>query len=174
MTNRVSGEMIGMDTYRITKNTIDYKPDMDWSETMLPQVIKILEEQLNQKIERASMNDDFNEATDLRSNDGKRICVRVRRKDRTFRDLTIRVEKGNVKTELSKIREGYGDIYFYGWSDNYNLNEWIIVDLNKMRECGLIHEKRYARMNKDGYTGFVYYPASELRNHKLLISELLA
>lgn len=157
-----------------TQNTIDSKTDLEWSETMMPQVIDILEKQIGKQIEKASTNEDLNQATDLISGDGKRICVRIRRDKRPERDLTIRVEKGSSKTELHKLKKGYGDIYFYAWSDNDNLNEWILVDLHGMRKSGILDTERRWYVNKDGYTCFIAFSATELRNHRLLISEQLA
>lgn len=161
-------------TYRITKNTIDYKEDMELSDALLPQVVDILEKQINNKVNRASINDDFNNATDLVSDDGKRICVRIRRDKRKDRDLTIRVKKGDVNTELYKIKQGHGDVYFYGWLKDSGIAEWILVDLHGMRKSGILDTERKLYANRDGYTYFIAFPATELRNHGLLISEQLA
>ena len=89
----------------------------------------------------------------------------------TFRDLTIRAKCGRSKTELDKLREGFARWYLYMWTDRTgDVIEWIFVDIDIMRQKGLLSEKREITMNKDGYTGFVKYTQFELKQCGALIA----
>ena len=72
-----------------------------------------------------------------------RIAVRVRRYSSTgekYRDLTIRIRATyGGKTEIDKLRDGWGDLYLYCWQDAAgNLTEYMLVDIHKMRAAGLL------------------------------------
>jgi len=102
---------------------------------------------------------------------------RIRKPNCGYRDLTIRAQvRSNGKTEIHKIRdEGKGDIYFYAWTyDNLGKEQmqcYMLVDLNKLRQSGLLDESRQITSNGDG-TGFVSYSKDELdRTGALLIYE---
>lgn len=74
-----------------------------------------------------------------------RIAVRVRRYSSTgekYRDLTIRIRATyGGKTEIDKLRDGWGDLYLYCWQDAAgNLTEYMLVDIHKMRAAGLLGE----------------------------------
>jgi hypothetical protein len=106
---------------------------------------------------------------------GGDIAVRLRRPECQFRDLTIRAlrDKG-VKTELAKIKEGYGSRYFYGWVDSQDkIAEWILVDLNRLRKTSLLEKPLIANKDKDGKSDGTYFIAISLRelcNAKCLIA----
>lgn len=87
---------------------------------------------------------DMEEATDLVLEIiGGTMAVRIRRKRYYhFFDWTIRYKIGNnnIKTEIHKLREGFADWYFYGYSadDKSELGFWCLIDLYRVREERLL------------------------------------
>lgn len=95
---------------------------------------------------------------------GNTIAARVRRPGVMFRDFTLRAKSGSARTELEKIRDGYGDWFLYAWSaESGEIADWLLVDLNRLRLSGLLNQPRQIKDNTDGQTGFVTYTRSELR-----------
>lgn len=93
--------------------------------------------------------EDQREMTDLKvlETAKKRIGVRVRNPysennsnldvyKRYGDEITIRIKRQRCKTELQKIMEGWGDIYFYGIGDKdrLKLKTFIIFDLKGFRK----------------------------------------
>lgn len=123
---------------------------------------------------------DIHYATDYTIKTSNRdIAVRVRdpeKKGRRFRDLTIRTKtKWNRKTEIDKIKEGYGDIYLYCWKDkNYKIKDYMIIDIHKLRSSKLLEKKRKpipnvdSAGNKDG-TEFVPISIGELNEFDCIL-----
>lgn len=150
-----------------------YLSDKEWSETFINEVKKKISEISSQLtfVNDATIEEDIFQSTDLVLNtiQGK-IAVRLRRPDCEFRDLTIRVKRdSDTKTELEKIKEGWGRWYFYGWVSNKNLiEEYIFVDLNKVRTVKLLEKERVLKDNKDG-TYFIFINKTELKNSGCLI-----
>ena len=95
-------------------------------------------------------------------------AVRLRRSHIKFRDLTIRAKRDSgVKTELEKIKKGWGRWYFYGWvSQQDKIEDWIFVDLNKLRKTNLLD--RSLIDNKDG-TYFIAISKKELERENCLV-----
>ena len=114
------------------------------------------------KIEVATPDEDMQTATDLKIKiTAGDVAVRVRRPNCAFRDITIRsINKGN-RTEIHKLRDGYGDWYLYAWTDESGICEWVLYDIHKMRESGILDQKRSTIPNGDG-TGFYSYSINEL------------
>jgi hypothetical protein len=93
-------------------------------------------------IGNASEEDDKERATDLvLVTDRVRIACRIRRWDKVQFDkyggqFTIRSGRASgVKTELAKIKQGWGDLFFYGWGDprTRRLQSWWLIDLDVFR-----------------------------------------
>ncbi len=143
-----------------------YQVNRAFSDYYLPQVVEILKRNAVHivTISVAPEEQDKRQATDMVIEvTGGRVAVRVRRAQYKFRDLTIRSHSfGGRKTELEKLREGYGDWYLYCWaSDDGNIGEWILVDINKMRSSGILAAQRKQIPNGDG-TFFVTISPKEL------------
>lgn len=119
----------------------------------------------------AQDNLDKQQATDMTITiSGGCVAVRVRRDNTRYRDLTIRSRtKFGGKTELAKIREGFADWYLYCWTKDGNISEWIIVDLDCLRESGLLDLSRKEIPNGDG-TYFVNVTIAELRANNCIAS----
>lgn len=101
--------------------------------------------------------------------EGGDIAVRIRRDDCKYRDLTIRSINHGYKTEIDKIREGFGKYYLYCWTDSTGeVSEWILVDLDKVRNLNLMDNRRDIP-NGDG-TYFIAISKKELNNNDCLLA----
>lgn len=120
--------------------------NMTFEKEMMPQVQAILKRHAMHiiKIEMATSTQDTEQATDLvlRVESGS-IGVRVRRletmKNPGWRDWTIRGRSlGGNRTEIDKLRDGWGDWYFYAWTKQKQIVEYMLFDLHKARQAGLL------------------------------------
>lgn len=151
----------------------EFTDNWDFQQGYYGQVERILKQNaphfVNVRI--ASKDQDMKQATDfIVIIEGGEIAVRIRRANVRWRDLTIRSRIGHAKTEIHKIREGFGRYYLYCWTDANNaICDWILVDLDLLRESGLL-ENRKEIPNKDGYTAFINIPAIELAANGCLIA----
>ena len=130
-------------------------------------------------IETAIAKRDMEEATDLViTTSGVDIAVRIRRnkfykKASIFGyDLSIRAVNKGYKTEIDKLIGGFGDYYFYGYSDDDNgtIAACCVIDINKMRQCGILEREYPIYPNGDGTSG-MYIPITEIRNEGCIIHE---
>jgi hypothetical protein len=151
-----------------------FTENWNFAESKMDDIKRILKSQAMHiiSIEVASPEDDMKHSTDLKVKvTAGDVAVRIRRGRISFRDMTIRAKNGNAKTEIHKLREGFARWYLYMWADNSGkIDDWILVDIDKMRAAGLLNESRQVKMNKDGYTGFVTYTQFELKDCGALIS----
>ena len=143
-----------------------FKANWDYSESKIDQVREILRKNSMHivSVSVATPNQDMKQSTDLViSIESGSIAVRIRRPGQRFRDLTIRSYANGSKTEIDKLRKGFGDWYLYAWENKYGeLAEWMLVDINKMRKSGLLDKERKTTMNPDRRTGFIAYAIKEL------------
>lgn len=134
-------------------------------------------------LERNSMNflsmevsseaKDTQEATDMIIKiEGGDVALRVREPSCKFRDFTIRSRsRYGKKTEIHKLKEGFGDWYLYGWGDGFSLvNEYVLIDLDKVRDFGLLDVERQEIPNGDG-TKFINIPLGELQMFGCVVSK---
>lgn len=93
-------------------------------------------------IGNACAEDDQDRATDMiLVTDRVRIACRLRRWSqhvfsRYGEQFTVRSSReSGTRTELAKILEGWGDLFFYGWADpqTRRLREWSLIDLAGFR-----------------------------------------
>lgn len=142
-----------------------WKDDKAWADRFMHQIKGIIGQSL---ICEPPVEEDRERNTDLRvlRMDGVRIGCRVRHYDqqRYAGEFTIRASRpsGN-KTELTKIIEGWGDYFFYGFanSEDTAVEKWIVGDLSAFR---IWHSRELYRMkgcmpgmpkpNKDGSSAF--------------------
>lgn len=117
---------------------IGWQGDKRWSDRFLPEIKRILGEHL---IAEPPIEEDAERNTDLMvlRLDAVRIGCRVR-KHRYLRgygdEFTIRAGRpSGAKTELTKIIEGWGDYFFYGFcdEDEKQLAQWLLGDLKALR-----------------------------------------
>jgi len=115
-----------------------WNEDKRWSDKFLPGIKRILGEYL---ISEPPVEDDRERNTDLMvlKLDAVRIGCRIRKHkylEAYGGQFTIRAGRpSGTKTELTKIIEGWGDYFFYGFSneDETRLKQWILGDLRAFR-----------------------------------------
>jgi hypothetical protein len=128
------------------KSVGSYRKRRSVSDSHLPEAKRIMAKHLIPliaSVETAGDILDKREATDIIITCGK-VCICYRCKSGKYRhltDLNIRmsVESG-CRTEVHKIREGYGAYYFFCWLDetDSHIEKWMIIDLNVIREQNLL------------------------------------
>ena len=117
---------------------MSWKDDKKWSDKFLPEIKKILGQHL---IGEPPFEEDQERNTDLivLKMDAVRIGCRVRRYNyfsNYGNEFTVRAGRpSEVKTELTKIIEGWGDYFFYGFSniDETGFIKWTLFTLNEFR-----------------------------------------
>jgi len=132
----------------------NWKDDKRWSDIFLVEIKRVLGEYL---ISAAPIEEDAERNTDLivLKLDAVRIGCRIRRFEyyqRYPNEFTIRSGRpSGVKTELTKIIEGWGDYFFYGFSneEESNLIAWSLCDLKVFR----LWFNREICVNKGKYPG---------------------
>lgn len=141
-----------------------FQNNWQFSEKHMPAVRRILAKHAMRflKIETATMDEDMKQAFDLKiTTERGNVAVRIRRGDCNYRDLTIRAYNKGLRTELHKLRDGFGDWYLYAWENaNGVITEYALIDVNKARP--LFSDNRQIKMNTDGVTGFTIYTFDEL------------
>lgn len=154
----------------------DTRNDWDWANQYIPEAFNVLRQNAGFLVsfEIAPENIDLKEVGDivLSSNMGH-IAFRVRRPNVSHRDLTIRCKRiSGVETEIHKIRAGFGRWYLYAWADgNRRFKDWILIDLDQFRSCGLASEDRYEIPNTDGATWFYAYSDAELELNNCVVAK---
>lgn len=123
---------------------LDWERDKEWSDRFLTEIKSILGVHL---IGEPPAEEDAERNTDLMvlRMDAVRIGCRIRKNNYLGRygdEFTIRAGRpSGAKTELTKIIEGWGDYFFYGFSDPSEgcLARWTLADMRVFR-------RGYARM----------------------------
>jgi hypothetical protein len=125
------------------------------------------------EIVQSSDFEDCNLSYDMKFNGNVNLSVRIRRnKYLKFRDFTIRTKsKNGYKCEYDKLIQGCGQVYFYGWMDitETKIIDWIIVDIDKIRNKIEENGKYYDNIDN---TGFKAYQIDWLKEHNALIKEI--
>ena len=160
--------------YKDAQDRNRFNKQFSWQANHLPEVERILKKHLPDlvKIRLGTEDEDTHKATDMVITLASRsIAVRLRRARDKYRDMTIRalIPTGNP-TELHKLQDGHGDLYFYGWVDGSMMVNYMIVDLNQLRKAGVFHASRRLIKNPEG-TGFVVIKRSEIRRASAMIAE---
>ena len=155
---------------------MNFQQDFAWQTKFYPSIKKILRDNAAKlvSITVASAEEDMRHATDfVASIKGGTIAVRIRRNvANTYKDLTIRSKRPNGhETELQKIKNGFADFYLYVWTANDEILDWWLVDIGRMRACGLFEKPRPERENKDKSSAFVWFVKSELQKVDALVAE---
>ncbi|MBZ0279392.1 MAG: hypothetical protein K8L97_01545 [Anaerolineae bacterium] len=157
---------------------MDVQQDWGWSDSYLPEIRRILAQNALAlfTIKVATYQQDIKQATDLlvSVSGQKAIAVRLRRAMYRYRDLTIRAQRtSGAPTELEKIKSGYGDYYLYGWTVDYRIPEWMLVDLSRLRATGLLNSPQAAIRNKDARTAFIAISYTTLRDYGCVLAAIV-
>lgn len=154
-----------------------FQKNWDWQINFVEEVRDILKSQSMNivKIEIATPEEDMKQCTDMKIKiTAGDIAVRIRRENCKYRDLTIRAYNQGYETEIDKLRKGFGDWYLYAWVKDNSINEWVLVDINKLRDNGCFSGSRPIQMNKDKKTGFIKFSIKELIYYNALIATNIA
>lgn len=125
------------------------------------------------RFREATPEEDMQEGFDfVLSADSAKIAIRIRRPGCNYRDFTVRAQvPTGAKTEIHKIREGKGDIYFYAWTDvidgKERITDYWLIDLDKFRNGDSIKKENFLG-NGDG-TGFFSYSLDSLLRDDAII-----
>jgi hypothetical protein len=154
--------------------------DWEWSDEYMPIVKEIVGPHLLQKSPYAV---DAKQATDLVVVRGKSLTtgVRMRRPyaaENWPYQFTIRLKRDSgAKTELAKIIDGWGDIFFYGFAGDAHqkIQGYYLIDLNVFRKCMIYEEPRKSivsgrQSNKDG-THFKWFDVRSFSEEMFLDSK---
>jgi hypothetical protein len=160
-----------------------WKTDKKWSDKYLVDIKRILGEHL---IGEPPKEEDAERNTDLMvlRMDAVRIGCRIRKYcyyPSYNGEFTIRAGRpSGVKTELTKIIEGWGDYFFYGFAneDQTGLHAWGLADMKVFRlwfnrylvlNNGQVPGK--SRGNADGSSTFIAFSWMDFPNNFLIASE---
>lgn len=132
---------------KVSERSSDWRADKRWSDRFLREIKSILGCYL---IAEPSPDEDAERNTDLMvlRMDAVRIGCRIRKYPYLARygdEFTIRAGRpSGVKTELTKIIEGWGDYFFYGFSNEKEteLCRWALADMDVFR---LWYNRKLAR-----------------------------
>lgn len=126
---------------------------------------------------RATLKEDTEQGFDaVLSFPDVKIPIRIRKHEYLkYMDLTIRSKsKYNNKTEIDKLKEGFGDYYFYAWTDetktskgNNNILTYMILDLSVFRNTVLENPSIKDKPNFDG-TCFNTYTMKQLQDNGIV------
>jgi len=152
-----------------------WEAEKAWTDKFLPEVATLCAPVL---IQPATLKDDAEQATDLRVLVARDVCIGVRlRRHKYLRhygnEITIRAGvPSGATTEFAKIMTGWGDYFFYGFTDETQckLINWALYDLKEVRRTmwkltqkhGANALRRYLQVNHDG-TKFYALPVSLLQ-----------
>lgn len=142
-----------------------YEANSEWANGYKKAILAILAENafVFLRFMEADQDTDRREATDYTIEvTGGTLATRIRSADRDFRDLTLRTSA--KPSELDKIRGGFARWYLYCWTSpaSGSIVEYVIVDLDVCRSCGILATSRKQFRNGDG-THFVAINVNELR-----------
>lgn len=138
-----------------------WESDKKWSDKFIIEIKRILGEHL---ISEAPLEEDVYHNTDLMvlKLDSIRIACRIRSNyylNIYPNDITIRSDRPTgIETELTKIINGWGDYFFYGFANETEtqIKSWILISLNNFRqwlkECNTTQGIKH--YNKDGSSSF--------------------
>lgn len=151
----------------------NFSKNWEFSEKHIDKIKSILKNQAMHivNIEVATVDEDLKKSTDLKVTiTTGTVAVRIRRNNCKFRDLTIRAFSGNYETEIHKLRKGFAKWYLYGWLVNDEIKDWMLIDIDKMRNSGILNNDKNIIMNYDNKTGFIIYTISELKSVNAIVS----
>lgn len=103
-----------------------------------------------------------------------KIPIRIRNFSyQKYMDVTVRSRsKYGGKTEIDKLRDGFGDYYLYSWlgDGNKRIEKFIIINLKIFRES-IIENPNGRRRNDDGTEFWCYSLDQLIKSNSVVIYE---
>jgi len=126
----------------------------------------------------ATPQEDMNEGFDaVFSFPEVKIPIRIRNFEyQRYMDITIRSKSAcNQKTEIHKLREGFGDYYFYCWLDKErrHIEKYAIIDLHKFRSVLVNEQPDSSKKNTDGTEFFVFTVDRLVKTNSIVMFEII-
>lgn len=145
----------------------------DWSiqPEYREEIFDILEENLDKliNIRESSFWEDVSQATDAVI-ELRPVAVRIRNTTPyefgKIPDVTIRSSCRGAKTELDKIKSGWGEVYLYCWK---NIEDYILYDIKKLRQNDFFTSLDKEEISNDDGTGFITISLPELQRYSSVI-----
>jgi hypothetical protein len=100
------------------------------------------------------------------------IACRIRRAEYRYRDLTMTSRRvSGARAEIDKIRSGSVRWYLYAWAADGKFQEWMFIDLEKLRARGLIDTAMREGNTKQDASGntFIYIPFGRLLKEGVVV-----
>ena len=143
---------------------INWKEDKKWADGYFPEIKQIIKSKAGEIVDIVVASDekDKSYATDyiIKIEKSGDIACRVRKPNCRYRELTLRYSRpSGIETEFSKIKGGYASWYLYAWATNGSVfGDWIFINLDKLRQSGLLNEKWSIVPNWDNSSSFIGIP----------------
>lgn len=148
----------------------NWKQDKAWADRYWPEIERVIRQVAGEIIDVRQADDESDQkrATDyVVSVSSGDIACRIRKWQYwRYAEVTIRSSRpGPYKTELQKIREGFGRWYLYAWAhDDGQFGAWVFVDLDKLRDSGFLERSWEEQNNHDGSSTFICIPICHLQD----------
>ncbi len=120
---------------------------------------------------------DLCQAADFRLEVGRKcdVATRIRRRDITYRDLTVRSRReSGVETEIHKLQ--MVDFYYYGWQ-HWNqdiIGDWMLIDVqNLLKEERLLQTAREISNGDGTWFKAISYSALVASDYQLVVAASL-
>lgn len=115
-----------------------WENDKKWSDKYIPEIKRNLGQHLISEPENFKEDKEHNTDLTILQLNPYRIACRIRKdkyREKYGNEFTIRASRPITghKTELTKIIEGWGDYFFYGFANDEHLTQWFIGDLKAFR-----------------------------------------
>lgn len=134
----------------------EFRKNFDWQKMFYPEIERVIRDDLikyitgvkiSTLIEDTQYGYDFSVET---INKGT-IAVRLRKESCIFREFTLRskVPSGHL-TEFDKIKNNNVNFYLYGWVKGNKINQYVFIDVKKLRDDGFFNLLHNHIPNNDG------------------------
>lgn len=155
-----------------------WKENHKWIDKYRDQITSTLSRDLSSKVVAVidvAVDEGVNYSTDriFEMEGGKKVITRLRKIEyMKYLEWTIVASRpSGVKTELSKLRDGFGDFYFYGYVNDTDVVKYFLFDLNLVRKKGILEWNFKERTNRKDGSSFVVVPFNMLQKCGALIRE---
>lgn len=142
----------------------DWKVGFNWASTFNDKLFDIIRKNAGDIIDvrQSTKEEDVSQATDfVISVTVGTIAARVRKISfgKPFTDVTIRSYNNGMRTEIDKIKSGWGKYYVYYWSV---CGSWVFYSLDKIRETNMLDEIRSNEIRNHDGTAFIMIDVYDL------------